>query len=117
MSTKAVINDYFDRLARRGEWPALLSDAFHFSNCTSPGREVSGKGPFLEATRRFYGSIKSFEVRDLVVDGPKAAAFTRYQIGTPAGTTFQSDVAELFTVRNDKIEALAIYFDTSPFPK
>ena len=117
MTTREVVRDYFDRLARKADWEALLGDDFRFTSCTSPVKEVVGKSPFRQATKRFYSSIQSFELRDLVVDGAKACAFTRYQLRSPTGTTFQSDVAELFTVRNARIEALAIYFDTAPFPK
>jgi ketosteroid isomerase-like protein len=117
MLTKDVLRDYFDRLARRADWEALLGDKFQFTSYTSPVKEVVGKAPFLEATKRFYSSIQSFEVRDLLVEGARGCALTRYQLRSPNGTLFQSDVAELFTVRNAQIEALAIYFDTAPFPK
>jgi ketosteroid isomerase-like protein len=42
---------------------------------------------------------------------------TRYQLQPPNGDTFQSNVAELFTVKDGQIVALSIYFDSSPFPK
>ena len=61
--------------------------------------------------------VQSVEVRDLIVEEAKACALTRYQLQAPAGTRFQSDVAELFTIRAGKIATLAIYFDSSPFPK
>ena len=51
------------------------------------------------------------------VEGVKACALTHYQLQAPGGSKFQSDVAELFTVRDGKIDAFAIYFDTAPFPK
>ena len=117
MLTKEVLRDYFDRLARRADWEALLGDKFQFTSYTSPVKEVVGKAPFLEATKRFYSSIQSFEVRDLLVEGARGCALTGYQLRSPNGTLFQSDVAELFTVRNAQIEALASSVDTAPFPK
>lgn len=117
MSTRETLNQYFDRLARRADWDALIGDQFQFTSLTSPVKEVAGKAPFLEATKRFYSSIQSVEVRDLLIDGDKGCALTRYQLRAPNGTTFQSDVAEVFRVRNARIESLAIYFDTAPFPK
>ena len=65
MLTREVLRDYFDRLARRADWEALLGDKLQFTSYTSPVKEVVGKAPFLEATKRFYSSIQSFEVRDL----------------------------------------------------
>ena len=80
-------------------------------------KEVAGKTAYLDTTKRFFSMIKSVEVRDVVVEGARACALTRYQLQVPSGQPFQSDVAELFTVRGDKISSLAIYFDTAPFPK
>jgi len=56
-------------------------------------------------------------VKDLLIDGHKACALTRYQLQPPAGPAFSSDVAEVFEVRDGKINSLDIYFDSSPFPK
>jgi len=117
MSTKDVVLQYFDELTRKGNWASFLSDDFKFASFTSPVKEVTGKAAYLESTRRFFSMIESFEVRDLITDGAKACALTRYRLKPPAGNGFQSDVAELFTVTNGKISALSIYFDTAPFPK
>jgi ketosteroid isomerase-like protein len=117
MSTKDVVRQYFEELKRKGNWESLLSDDFKFASFTSPVKEVTGKAAYLESTRRFFSMIESFEVRDLIIEGAKACALTRYKLQPPAGNGFQSDVAELFTVADSRISALAIYFDTAPFPK
>ncbi|AHG92735.1 protein of unknown function DUF1486 (plasmid) [Gemmatirosa kalamazoonensis] len=79
---------------------------------------MAGKAPFLQVTSRFYASIASVEVRDLLVDGDRACAFTRYTIAPPTGApAFESDVAELFTVRDGRIVSFTICFDTAPYPK
>ena len=61
--------------------------------------------------------VTAVDVRDLLIDGEKACALTRYKLQPPRGDPFSSDVAEIFTVKNNKIDSFAIYFDTSPFPK
>jgi ketosteroid isomerase-like protein len=61
--------------------------------------------------------IKSVEVKDILVDGARACVLTRYEIQVPGRPTFESHVAELFEVRDGKIQSLDIYFDSSPFPK
>jgi ketosteroid isomerase-like protein len=61
--------------------------------------------------------IAGMEVRDLVVDGDKACALTRYELHPPGRSPFDSDVAEVFEVRDGQIRSFAIYFDSSPFPK
>lgn len=62
--------------------------------------------------------IAAVEVRDLIVDGERACALTHYQVRPPnGGAAFGSDVAEIFSVRDEKIESLAIYFDPTPYPR
>jgi len=116
MPTRETVQRYFEELTRKGNWESLLSEDLEFTSFTSPVKHVTGKAAYLESTKRFFSMIKSLEVRDLIIEGTRACALTRYQLQSPAGS-FQSDVAELFTVTDDRIRSLAIYFDTAPFPK
>jgi ketosteroid isomerase-like protein len=117
MGTREIIQGYFAELQQRGRWESFLADDLKFTSFTSPAKEVAGKAAYLDSTRRFFSMIQSVAVRDLIIEGEQACALTRYQLQAPSGTTFQSDVAELFRVRNGNIVALAIYFDSAPFPK
>jgi ketosteroid isomerase-like protein len=117
MSTRDILERYFEELKQKGSWDTFLPEDLTFTSFTSPVKEVKGKTAYLESTRRFFSMVQSVEVRDLIVEGGKACALTRYQLQAPTGTRFQSDVAELFTIRDGKIAAFAIYFDSSPFPK
>ncbi len=87
MSAREIVQAYFEELKQRGRWEAFLADDLTFTSLTTSPK------------------------------GARACALTRYQLQAPSGSRFQSDVAELFTVRNGKIAAFAIYFDTAPFPK
>jgi ketosteroid isomerase-like protein len=118
MTTRATIERYFDRLASRGDWESVFADDMTFTSYTSPVREVKSKTAFLSATKRFYSSIGSVQVRELTVDADRAVALTRYEIRPPNGSApFTSDVAEIFRVKDDAISSLEIYFDSAPFPK
>jgi ketosteroid isomerase-like protein len=116
MSTRNVIESYFKALERKTEWESLLTDDVLFTSFAIPNRQITGKRPYIEATQRFYSTIQSFELRGLIVEGSKGCAQTRYRLKGPAGV-FQSDVAEVFTVRDGKIDSFGIYFDSAPFPK
>ena len=117
MSTRDTIQAYFDRLRQKKGWETFLSDDMSFTSFTSPIKRVTGRGAYLEATKRFYSMISALELRDLIVDGDKACAFTRYELRPPAGPAFESHVAEVFAVRDGKIRSFEIYFDSAPFPK
>jgi ketosteroid isomerase-like protein len=116
MSTRNVIETYFNQLKTGKGWESQLADDVTFTSFTSPIKQIAGKQAYIEATKRFYSTIQSFELRTLIVDGAHACALTRYQLKAPAGV-FQSDVAEIYTVRDAKIASFGIYFDTAPFPK
>ena len=116
MSTKEIIQRYFEELKKKGNWESFLSDDLEFTSFTTPVKQVTGKAAYLESTKRFFSMIRSLEVRDLIIEGTKVCALTRYELQGPAGS-FQSNVAEMFTVTNGKVSSLAIYFDTAPFPK
>jgi ketosteroid isomerase-like protein len=116
MNTRETVQAYFAALEKKQGWEALLDEQVTFTSFTSPVREISGIAALVEGTKRFYSSISSFELRQLIVEGEKGCAFTRYQLQGPAGP-FTSDVAEVFAVRGGKIQSFGIYFDTAPFPK
>ena len=117
MTTRETVQGYFDGVRRQQGWESFLADGIAFTSFTSPVRQVRGKAEFLEATRRFYSTIASLQVKELILDGEKACALTRYELQPPGKAPFASDVAELFTVKDGKIDSFAIYFDTAPYPK
>jgi ketosteroid isomerase-like protein len=118
MTTKDTIQSYFTKLERKNGWESLLGDDMEFTSFTSPIKRVKGKDAYLQATKRFFSMIRSVQVRELIVDGDQACVLTRYDLQPPnGGPAFGSDVAEIFAVRNGKIDSLGIYFDSAPFPK
>ncbi|MGC8595714.1 MAG: nuclear transport factor 2 family protein [Candidatus Kryptoniota bacterium] len=117
MTTRDTILGYFNSLKQRKGWEAFLADDIAFTSFTYPINQITGRARYLEATKRFYSMITALEIRDLLVDGNKACALTRYELQPPSGPTFKSDVAEVFEVRDGKIISFDIYFDTAPFPK
>ena len=117
MTTKRVIQGYFDSLKQKSGWEAFLADGMAFTSFVTPIKQVAGKSAYLESTSRFFSMITAVEVKDLIVDGDRACALTRYQLQPPGGLAIESHVAEVFKVRDGKISSLEIYFDSAPFPK
>jgi ketosteroid isomerase-like protein len=117
MTTRDTIQGYFDSLKKKGAWADLLADDMQFTSFTAPVKRVAGKRAYLEATRRFYSMISALEIKGILVEGDRACALTRYELRPPAGPVFESHVAEVFEVRDGKIAAFDIYFDSAPFPR
>jgi ketosteroid isomerase-like protein len=117
MTTSDTIQGYFGSLKQKQGWESFLAEDMVFTSFASPNKQVRGRAAYLEATKRFYAMIISVEVRDLLTDGAKACALTRYELRRPDGVVFVSDVAEIVGVRDGQISSLGIFFDSAPFPK
>ena len=117
MTTRDTVQGYLDSVKQQRGWESFLSDEVRFTSFTSPVKQLAGKPAYIEATKGFYSKVASLELRDLMIDADRACALTRYEVRGQNGGTFTSDVAEVFTVKNGKIDSLAIYFDTAPYAK
>ena len=118
MTTRETVERYLDQLARKNGWETSFADDMSFTSFTSPVKQLQGKAKFLQATKGFYSMIRELEVREIIADGDRACARTRYTLQPPnGGPEFTSDVAEWFTVRAGAIASLDIYFDSAPYPK
>ena len=117
MGTKGLIQEYFDSLEQKSGWEEFLADDIAFASFITPVKQMAGKSAYLESTSRFFSMISAVEVKNLIVDGDRACALTRYQLQPPAGPTFESHVAEVFEVKDGQIASLEIYFDSAPYPK
>ncbi len=116
MSTREIIQGYFDGVKAKGGWETFLADQMQFTIFTSPVESITDRAAALQRLKRFYSMASTVEVRDILVDGEKACVLARYELQPPQGPAFESHVAEVFEVRAGRITSYAIYFDTAPFP-
>jgi len=61
--------------------------------------------------------VKHLEVKLMIVENENACALVSYDLISPKGKNFSGDVAEIWKVKDGKLESLAIYFDTAEFQK
>jgi len=118
MNARSTIEAFYKRIEARQGSEEFFADDIVFTIVTSPGRTAAGKAACIQATARFYASVERLNVRQLVVEGDRAAALVRYTIKPATGAPrFESDVAEFFDVRDGRIRNFTICFDTAPYPK
>jgi ketosteroid isomerase-like protein len=117
MNTRDTVQAYFNSLKEKGDWKTFLADEMVFTSLGTPAKQLRGRDAYLESTKRFYSMIDALEIRDILVDGAKACVLTKYDLQPPGRPMFESNVAEIFEVREGKITSLRIYFDSAPFPK
>ena len=66
MTTKGIIQGYFDSLKKKSSWETFLADGMTFTSFVTPIKQTAGKSAYLESTRRFFSMITAVEVKDLI---------------------------------------------------
>jgi hypothetical protein len=111
--TKEILNRYYDGLATRGDWHSMLSEEILLTGTIA--KESKGKELFVN--NNFFKMVRGLKVKDMIVEDNKACAVISYDLVSPKGNAFKSEVAEIWKMKESKLESLAIYFDTAAFQK
>jgi|SRR6185437_7518380 len=112
MTTKEVIQKYFADLNERKDWESLIADNMKFS---SPSGKTEGKDTYVKATQRLISVVQSVKIKRLIIEGYNASVIANYNLTSSKGLTSVMTVAEIFEVKNNKIQSSAIFFDTTAF--
>jgi ketosteroid isomerase-like protein len=116
MTTKELLESYYKGLAQKSNWESVLSDDFKFiggdMTKTTP---VIGKAAYVEVIKRFSQLFTDMRVKQMIVDSENACVIGNYDFVFPNGKSINGDVAEIWKVKNGKLDSLTIYFDTLSF--
>ena len=113
MTTKELLNKYYEVLSGKGEWGSLLSENFLLTGTVA--KEARGRDVYVN--NMFFRLVKSLKVRTMVIDGERACAVVNYDLASPKGDSLSCDVAEIWQIKNGKLDSMAMYFDTAAFQK
>ncbi len=111
--TKEILQKYYDCLSKKEGWQSLLSDDILLTGTVA--KESKGKEPFVN--NNFFKMVKDLKLKRMIVENENACALVSYDLTSPKGKNFSSDVAEIWKVKDGKLDSLAIYFDTAEFQK
>ncbi len=78
-------------------------------------KESTGKEEFVN--NNFFKMGRGLNIRAMIVEKDNACALVDYDLISPKGKSFTSEVAEIWKAKDGKLESLAIYFDTAQFQK
>jgi ketosteroid isomerase-like protein len=95
MDTKDVVQRFYDGLARKdSSWQDNLSESVAFSDAS---RKLSAQGreAFVQSFSGFLRAVDKVQLKQLIVEGPKAAAVVSYEYVNPAGGRVHQDDAEV----------------------
>lgn len=116
MTTKELLETYYKGFAKKEGWEAVISDDFKFvggdMTNTTP---IVGKQGYIEVIKRFSRVFTKMRVKKMIVENDKACVIGNYDYVFPNGKNMNGDVAEIWEVKNGKLDSLAIFFDTLTF--
>jgi ketosteroid isomerase-like protein len=111
--TMDLLNKYYKGLFSKGDWHSMLADDILLTGTVA--KESTGKQSFIN--NNFFKMVKSLKVKQMIIEDGNACAIVGYDLVSPKGTSFSSEVAEIWKVKDGKLASLAIYFDTAAFQK
>jgi ketosteroid isomerase-like protein len=111
--TRTLLQKYYDSLSKNEGWQTLLSEDVLLTGTVA--KESKGKELFVH--NNFFRMIKSLKVKQMIVENENAFTLVSYDLLSPKGTKFSSDVAEIWRIKDNKLVSLTIYFDTAAFTK
>lgn len=112
MTTKETVHRYYDGLNQKAGWESVIADNMIF---TGPKTKTQGKDAYIQATNGFLRVVRSVQISNLIIDGNNASVIAHYELVSPKGNTTGSDIAEVFVIKDGKIESSSIFFDTTAF--
>ncbi len=115
-ATKELLDIYYKGFAQKEGWDSVISENFKFVGGdmmnTTP---VIGKQGYIEVINRFSKLFKSMHVKEMIIEDDNACVIGNYNYEFPGGKKINGDVAEIWKVKNGKLDSLIIFFDTLTF--
>jgi len=116
MTTKELLETYYNAFAQKQGWEMVISDDFKFiggdMTKTDP---IIGKQAYIDVIKRFSQLFQSMRVKEMIIDGDKACVIGNYDYLFPNGKSINGDVSEIWKAKDGKLVALTIFFDTLTF--
>jgi ketosteroid isomerase-like protein len=118
MMTKALLETYYKGFADKAGWETVISDDFKFfaGDMMKPD-PVVGKQAYVQIIKRFSQLFTAMRVKEMMIDDDRAYVLANYDYVFPGGKAINGDVVELWKVKDGKLAALTIFFDTLTFER
>lgn len=116
VTAEELLNTYYEGLSKKKDWDSVLSDDFKFIGGHMTNTEpVVGKMAYVGIINRFSHVFKSMRVKEMILEGEKACVIGNYDYVFPNGVVMNGDVAEIWKIKDGKLDSLTIFFDTLTF--
>lgn len=116
MTTKELLETYYKGFAQKKGWETVISDNFKFvGGDMTKIIPITGKAAYIEIIKRFSQLFTSMRVKEMIIEGSKACVIANYDYVFPNGKSINGNVAEIWEVKDGKLDSLTIFFDTLTF--
>ena len=114
--TRQLLETYYKGFAQKSQWESVVADDFHYVGGDMNNRTPSvGKQAYVDIIKRFSQRFDTMRVKEMIIEGDRACVIGNYDFIFANGKRINADVAEQWTVKNNKLQSLTIYFDTLTF--
>ena len=118
MTTKELLETYYKGLAKKQGWEVTIADDFKFIGGDMTKTEpIVGKQAYIEIIKRFGALFTDMRPKEIFTSEDGAFVLANYDYTFPNGISINANVAELWSVKNGKLDTLTIFFDTEGFQK
>ncbi len=116
MTTKELLEEYYKGFAKKKGWEFVIADDFKFvGGDMAKSTPIVGKTSYIEIINRFSKLFRNMRVKEMIIDGDQACVIGNYDYEFPGGKNINGDVAEIWKVKDGKLDSLTIFFDTLTF--
>lgn len=116
MTTKELLDIYYKGFAEKANWEGVIADDFRFiGGDMTKTEQIVGKEAYVRVIKRFSQLFQSMRIQEMIIQDDKACVIGNYDFLFPNGQKINGNVAEVWTIRHEKLQSLTIYFDTLTF--
>lgn len=114
--TKELLETYYKGFAQKQGWKTVISDDFKFVGGDMTKKDtIVGKQAYIDIIKRFSRLFQNMQVKEMIIDGNHACVIENYDYMFPNGKSINGDVATIWKIKDNKLDALTIFFDTLTF--
>jgi len=116
MTIRELLDEYYKGLAQEKGWESVLSDDFKFiGGDMTKQTPLVGRQAYIGVINRLSPLFTAVRVKEMYVENDRASVVANYDWLFPGAGKINADVAEFWKVKNGKLDALTIFFDTLSF--
>jgi hypothetical protein len=96
------------------DWNSIVSDQIVFKG---PVDQVSGKERFIQLNRGFFPLVQEYKPVNAFEGTSSVCLEGIFKVKTPKGNLLELEMAEVYSIKEGKIENIRVYYDAEQFRK